>query len=152
MPLFRNSRARRFRAVSALFLGTALIANVPAAGAADAPAAPPEHKTTQSESYVEIDPIYSTILDGGKPRGLLLVEFGLDVPNADLRARADAALPVLRDAYVRSLASYAAVAVRPWRQPSVEDIANRLQTITDKLLGQKGAQVLMAQTAIRITH
>ena len=113
---------------------------------------PAQHKTTQSESYIAIDPIYSTVLDGDKPRGLLLVELGLDVPDSKLRGRVTAALPVLRDAYVRSLANYAAVAVRPWKQPSVEDIAKRMQAITDRLLADKGARVLMAQTAIRINR
>jgi flagellar basal body-associated protein FliL len=149
MHVCGNARARRLRAAGSALLWTVFAATAPAAHAADAPAV---HKTTQSESYIAVDPIYSTILDGGRPRGLLLVEFGLDVPDETLRDRATGALPVLRDAYVRSLASYAAIAVRPWRQPSVEDIANRIQIITDHLLGQKGARVLMAQTAIRITH
>jgi len=115
--------------------------------AADAP-----HKTTQSESYVAIDPIYSTILDGNKPRGLLMVELGLDVPDGVLRERVTQALPALRDAYVRSLLVYAATGIRPWRQPNVDDIASRMQAITDHLIGREGARVLMAQTAIRVTR
>jgi flagellar basal body-associated protein FliL len=113
---------------------------------------PAQHKTTQSESYVSIDPFYATILDGTHPRGLLLVEFGLDVPDAQLRDQINRTLPTLRDAYVRTLMVYAATAVRPWRQPNVEDIANRMQTITDRMVGRPGAQVLMAQTAIRLTR
>jgi len=97
-----------------------------------------------------VEPIYASILDGVRPRGLLLVEMGLDVPDGGLRERVNRALPLLRDAYVRSLLVYAATAVRPGRQPSVEDIANRLQAITDQVMGAPGAQVLMAQTAIRI--
>jgi hypothetical protein len=122
------------------------------AEAADNPTQPAQRKTTQSESYIMIEPIYASILEGSRPRGLLLVEFGLDVPDANLRERANQALPALRDAYVRGLLTYAATAVRAWRQPSVEDIANRMQAITDRSLGKKGAKVLMAQTAIRITR
>jgi len=99
-----------------------------------------------------IEPIYASILDGTRPRGLQLVEFGLDVPDAGLRERVNQALPALRDAYVRGLLTYAATAVRPWRQPNVEDLANRIQAITDRSLGKKGAKVLMAQTAIRLTR
>src|SRR5262245_29992680 len=80
--------------------------------------APAQRKTTQSESYVVIDPIYATILEGNKPRGLLMVELGLDVPDDALRARVSRALPALRDSYVRSLIAYGATAVRAWRQPS----------------------------------
>lgn len=109
-------------------------------------------KSTSSETYVAIDPIYSTILDGAKPRGLLMVELGLDVPDAKLRNNVNLALPVLRDAYVRDLVAYASTAVRPYRQPNIEDIANRLQKITDKVMGKPGVKVLMAQTAIRVTR
>jgi flagellar basal body-associated protein FliL len=96
--------------------------------------------------------MYASILDGIKPRGLLLVELGLDVPDAKLRDRVTQNLPALRDAYVRSLLTYAATAVRPWRQPNVEDIANRMQTITNRVVGREGAKVLMAQTAVRLTR
>jgi hypothetical protein len=123
-----------------------------AAGSARAEDAPAAKKTTQSESYVVVEPLYATILDNARPRGLLLVEMGLDVPDATFRSRVSQSLPVLRDAYMRSLLLYAATAVRPWRQPSVEDIAGRLQAVTDQVMGKKGARVLMAQTAIRITR
>jgi flagellar basal body-associated protein FliL len=112
----------------------------------------PQRKVTQSESYVTVTPIYTSILDGTRPRGLLLVEMGLDIPDAGLRDQVNRALPLLRDAYVRSLTVYSANAVRPTRQPNVDDIAKRLQAITDHIMGRSGARVLMAQTAIRITH
>ena len=111
-----------------------------------------QRKTTTSESYIVIDPIYSTIIDGAKARGLLMVEMGLDVPDPKFREYVNLSLPRLRDAYVRGLLTYAATAVRPYRQPSVEDIASRLQAITDKVMGREGARVLMAQTAIRVTR
>ncbi len=113
---------------------------------------PAARKTTQSESYLVIEPLYASIIVGSGPRGLLLVEMGLDVPDGEFRAKVDRALPVLRDAYVRMLLTYAATAVRPWRQPSVEDIAMRLQAVTDKVMGATGARVLMAQTAVRLSR
>jgi hypothetical protein len=123
----------------------------PPARAADAPT-PAQHKTTSSESYVVVEPIYASILDANKSQGLFLVEFGLDVPDAKLRDTVNRVLPMLRDAYVRNLLAYAATSVRPWRQPSVDDLATRLQKITDRTLGREGARVLMAQTAIRLNH
>src|SRR5262245_52690904 len=116
-------------------------------GSAQASEAPAQRKTTQSESYVIIDPMYATILEGSKPRGLLMIELGLDVPDTAMRARVNHALPALRDAYVRTLIAYGATAVRAWRQPDVDDIATRMQTVTDRLMGGPGAKVLMAQTA-----
>jgi hypothetical protein len=122
------------------------------ARAADTNGPAPQHKTTQSESYVVIEPLYASILDGARSRGLLLVELGLDVPDAKLREKVTQSLPTLRDAYVRSLLTYASTSVRAWRQPSVEDIAKRMQIITDRVMGESGAHVLMAQTAIRLSR
>jgi hypothetical protein len=127
-------------------------AHGPAPAAPAAPEAPAAQKITQAVSYVMVEPIYASILDGVTPRGLLLVEICLDVPDEGLRTQVNRSLPLLRDAYVRNMMVYAANAVRPWRQPSVEDIARRLQTVTDQTMGQAGARVLMAQTAIRITR
>jgi flagellar basal body-associated protein FliL len=124
--------------------------SLPALGAeANAPA---QRKTTQSESYVPVEPMYASILDGMRPRGLLLIELGLDVPDERLRGRITQNLPALRDAYLRALLAYAATAVRPTRQPNVEDIANRMQAVTNRVVGREGAKVLMAQTAIRLTR
>ena len=114
--------------------------------------APAQRKTTQSESYVPLDPMYATILEGSRPRGLLMVELGLDVPDAALRAKVSHALPTLRDTYVRLLIAYGSTAVRAFRQPSVDDIAQRMQAATDRLMGGPGAKVLMAQTAMRVTR
>ena len=142
---------RVIRHLSAAVAVTFALSGGPALGA-EAPQQGAQRKTTNSESYIVIDPLYASILDGAKPRGLLIVEMGLDVPDAGLRGDVNKALPILRDAYVRGLLAYAASNVRVTRQPSVDDIANRMQTITDKVMGKAGARVLMAQTAIRVTH
>ena len=84
------------------------------------------------------------------PLGLLMVGVGLDVPNAGLRDEVVAAMPRLRDAYVRNLVSYSATSVRPWRQPDVAEIADRLQRVTDRLLQRPGARILLAQVAMRL--
>ena len=111
---------------------------------------PPVHKITQSVSYIMIDPIYTSIMDGDRPLGLLMVGIGLDVPNSDLRQRVVDNMPMLRDAYVRSLMSFTATSVRYWRQPDVTDMADRLQHVTDRALGKSGARLLLAQVAMRL--
>jgi flagellar basal body-associated protein FliL len=129
--------------------GLALLATV---NAARADGAAPAHKLTQSESYIMLEPMYATVLDSGKPSGLLMVAIGLDIPDAWLRGQAEHALPILRDDYVRSLMSYTAAAVRLDRQPDVVDIAKRLQRVTDRALQKPGARVLLAEVALRVTH
>ena len=112
----------------------------------------PEHKVTQSKSYVSIDPLYATIPVGDRPRGLLEIIVGLDIPDESLRDTATNAMPVLRDAYVRNLMAFAATRVRINHQPDVAMIADRLQAVTDRALGKKGARVLLIQVALNVTH
>jgi hypothetical protein len=97
-----------------------------------------------------IDPIYATIVSGDRPVGMLMIGIGIDVPNEKLRAEADHAMPVLRDAYVRNMMAFAATQVRTFRQPDVTVIADRLQGVTDRALGRKGAKLLLAQVAMRL--
>lgn len=125
-----------------------------AAGAAeeDGPPKSSEHKLTQSESYLSLEPIYATIVDDNRAQGMLMVGMGLDVPDPALRQVATRSMPVLRDAYVRSLMAFTATAVRTTAQPDVTQIADRLQSVTDRALGKKGARILLAQVAIRVTR
>lgn len=112
----------------------------------------PEHKITQSQSYTMIDPIYITVVDDDRPIGMLMVGVGIDVPDLALRDVVTRSLPVLRDAYVRNLMAFSATSVRGNAQPDVGIIAGRLQSVTDRALGKKGAKVLLAQVALRITN
>ena len=126
---------------------TMLLATVaPALAGEDAA---PAHKETQSASFIMVEPMYTTIVDAGRPQGMLLVAIGLDIPDAALRAEVEHGMPVLRDEYVRSLMAFTAAAVRPYTQPNVGMIADRLQRLTDKALHKKGARVLLAQVAIQ---
>ncbi len=136
-----------------LVLAAALCASLPLR-AQDAPKAQkaPEHKTTQSKSYIEVDPIYTTIVADNHAAGMLMVGTGLDVPDDKLRDEVTRSLPVLRDAYIRNLMTFTASVVRTDTQPDVGMIADRLQAVTDRALGRKGAKVLMAQVAIRVTN
>lgn len=138
--------------LSALILAAALA--VPARAddsAGDDSAKKPQHKVTQANSYLMLDPMYATILDGDRPVGMLMVGVGLDIPDAKLRAEAVHAMPVLRDAFVRNLMNFGTTAVRAEHQPDVFEIANRLQGVTDRALGRKGAKLLLAQIAMRVS-
>ena len=55
----------------------------------------PEHKTSQSKSYLSLEPIYTTIVDDSRAQGMLMVGIGLDVPDSGLREVADRSMPVV---------------------------------------------------------
>lgn len=141
-------RSSAFR--PALFVVLVAAAVLPAR-ADDAPRAP-EHKVTQSESYIMLEPMYATIMDANRPSGMLLVAIGLDIPDPQLRADAVRAMPLLRDDYVRNLMAFAWTHVRLDEQPDVVEIANRLQKVTDRALRRTGARVLLAEVASRVTQ
>jgi len=141
----------RFAPPAGLLLA-ALLAALPARGAEDGAKKDkaPEHKTTQSQSYILIEPIYTTIVADNRAAGMLMVGAGLDVPDAALRDEVDRSMPVLRDAYIRNLMAFTANTVRTDSQPDVAVIADRLQAVTDRALKKKGARLLLAQVAIRV--
>jgi flagellar basal body-associated protein FliL len=129
-----------------------LMATAPALADSAADGKKPEHKITQSESYLTMDPFYTTIVTDNHAGGMLMVGIGLDVPSAALRDEVTRSLPVLRDAYLRNLMTFTASAVRTNAQPDVAAIADRLQGVTDRALKKRGARILLAQVALRITR
>ena len=98
-----------------------------------------------------VDPIYTTIVADNRVAGMLMIGAGLDVPNEHLREEVTRSMPVLRDAYIRNLMTFTANVVRTDAQPGVGLIADRLQAVTDRALKKKGAKILLAQIAIRVT-
>ncbi len=141
------------RLCPAVFVIAALVGASLSVRAEDAPKAQkaPEHKTTQSKSYIMVDPIYTTIVADNRAAGMLMIGAGLDVPDERLREEITRSMPVLRDAYIRNLMTFTPNMVRPDAQPDVGLIADRLQAVTDRALRKKGAKVLLAQVAIRVT-
>jgi flagellar basal body-associated protein FliL len=140
---------------SCLALAVLLLAAAPAMAddAKDpADAKKPDHKMTQAESYLSVDPFYTTIVTDNHAGGMLMVGIGLDVPDVALRDEVTRSMPVLRDAYLRNLMAFTANAVRIDAQPDVAAIAGRLQDVTDRALKKKGARVLLAQVALRVTR
>jgi hypothetical protein len=84
------------------------LAGLPAHAADEKAKKAPEHKTTQSKSYIMVDPIYTTIVADNQAKGMLMVGAGLDIPDDKLREMATRSMPVLRDAYIRNLMAFTA--------------------------------------------
>jgi hypothetical protein len=123
-----------------LLLLLALAAAAPAA--AHAEKAGDKKKKSGGDSYLPIDTLTGATPHSDGRRGVLAVECGLDVPDAGLRARADALLPRLRAAYLQIVIAYAA-GLRPGWPPNPDYIGMVLQRQTDQMLGRPGARVLL---------
>lgn len=120
------------------------------AGAASEPLQ--KRRPSLTPTFVQLDTIPATIIQSGRPKGLLLVDFGLDVPEGADRDRLEAELPRFLDTYVRVLTAHASLSGDVRRPPDVAVIADKLQSATDRILGPGRAKVLLLGVAIRRTR
>ena len=122
----------------------ALAVSLPAAAAPGFASANEDNtkKKNGGESYIQFAPLTGTTTKAGGRRGVLSVDCGLDVPDARLRAFADASIPRLRAAYVQVVLTYAA-GLPSGAPPNAEFLVQALQRQTNLILGQPGARLLI---------
>lgn len=101
-----------------------------------------DKKKGGGSTYIQINAISATVTKPNGRRGILTLETGIDIPNEKLREKANLVLPRLRAAYVQSLQIYAG-GLPPGRAPNADFIASELQKETDRVLGQRGARLLL---------
>lgn len=128
-----------------LFTLAALVAVAP--GLMAAAPAKDEKKKGGGASFIQINALTATIILTNGRRGVLTVESGLDIPNEKLRAKANSVLPRIRAAFVQSLQIYAS-RMSPGHIPNAEILTLLLQREADRVLGQKGARLLLGTMLI----
>lgn len=74
--------------------------------------------------------------------GVMTVETGVDAPNPELAARITQSTPRLRAAYA-AVVRESAAAMLPGTPPDVERLVVQLQAATDRVLGRRGARLLI---------
>lgn len=142
---------RRISPSLAIFVALSLSTGVAVASEPSKPkGGTPKRPPTSLKSWVMVDPFTISVIQDGDVRGKLTVNFGMDVPDDQLRDKAETLMPRLRDAWLRSLNLYAATALRPHRQADVGELSARIQQTADEVLGKPGAKVLMAQALVDI--
>jgi hypothetical protein len=105
-------------------------------------AADEKKKKSGGVSYIPIETLTGATTRADGRRGVLTVECGLDVPDGNLRARADQIMPRIRAAYVQIIMIYAA-GLPSGAAPNADFLAASLQRQTDQLLGRPGARLLL---------
>ena len=101
-----------------------------------------EKKKGGGASYLQIQPLTATTIRTDGRRGVMTVELGLDVPNAQLRDFADKSTPRLRAAYVQVVQIYAS-GLTPETPLNPDFLGRELQRETDRVLGKTGARLLL---------
>jgi len=115
-----------------------------------APASAAEDKAKKKGgglSYIQLEPINSSLSFVQGRRRILSVEGGLDVADAALRSRTQQSLLLLRDAYLRWLTVYAA-SLPPQAPPNPDTIEAELQRTTDRVLGKPGARFVLGTVMV----
>lgn len=105
------------------------------------------HGKKVQSSYMPLRPVVLTIVRPTGGRGALTVDLGLYAPDPGLRERIAASGPLLRDAYISALQPYG-MRLGPGAPPNLELIGSVLQRETDRVLGAKGARVLLGAVIV----
>ncbi|MGF1456962.1 MAG: hypothetical protein ACFB6R_16470 [Alphaproteobacteria bacterium] len=98
---------------------------------------------------MSVAPLQVAVVRKGRPRGVLMVDIGLEIPDKGLRARVRSGLPRLRDHMLRSLSLYAAHAVDFHHTVNVDRLAGRLQTIADAYAAGDTIKVLLVNVTLQ---
>ena len=99
------------------------------------------------QSYLPLQTLAATVNRPNGRHGVLTVEVGLDAPDASLRNRLELYEPILRSAYVSVLQPYA-LGLPPGAAPNADYISMTLQRETDRVLGRRGARVLLGSMLV----
>jgi len=99
--------------------------------------------------YIEFPQMASSILDGYRVRGMIILGFGLEIEDDRLRKKARSLLPRLQDTYTSEWNRYAANSYRSGTVPDAEKISQRMQYATDRMLGEGKAIFLISNLMVR---
>lgn len=134
----------------ALFAAAAAVGPAAAAGGGSSSPAPQQQapasrqeRLTSAESYLPLPTLSASVLQRYSTAGTIVVDMGLDIPDQDLRYRARANEPRLRDALRTALAAYATTYYRDRTAPDPATLTRLMQAAIDRTLGAAGARVLL---------
>jgi len=100
-------------------------------------------------NYIEFPQMMASVLEGYRVRGMMVLGFGLEIENNDLRNKTRELLPRLQDTYTREFNQYAGTLYRSGDLPNAELISKRMQLATDQMLGEGNAVFLISNLMVR---
>jgi hypothetical protein len=114
-----------------------------ASGTTEQAPATRQERLTSAESFVPMPTLSAGVIQRASTAGTIVVDMGLDIPDGELRWRAQANAPRLRDALRTALATYASTYYRDRTAPDPTMLTRLMQTSIDRVLGAQGARVLL---------
>lgn len=113
------------------------------------PARAADNMSLGEPRYVFLEPVVVSVMRDARVRGLLTVDVGLEVRDADTREEIERAMPRLRDRYIQALTYLASNRIDVSRPVDVGALGDMLQSVTDSVLGAKAARVLVSGATVR---
>lgn len=134
--------------VACLLTGPALAATSHEGGASssaggDQAPASRQERLTSADSWLAVPTLTACILNRDTLDATIIVDMGIDVPDATLRRHANANGPRVRDALRTALTTYANTYYRMHTSPDPATITRLLQQAVDQTLGAQGGRVLL---------
>lgn len=132
----------------ALFAASAIPASASGGGGSSAPAQQQEpasiqERLTSAETYIPMPAFQAGVIQRNINQGTIVVDMGLDIPDAALRRRAQLNAPRIRDALRTAVANYSSIFYRAHTAPSPTELTRQMQEAVDRVLGAPGARVLL---------
>lgn len=129
----------------------ALFTLAPLAGVALVAAALPSRASegggAPKDSFMPLGTVTATIIRPDGRRGVMTVETGIDIPDADLHKQALLETPRLIAAH-NDVVQRAASGLRPDQVPDLDRLTHALQVATFRVLRKRGAVVLLGTVMV----
>lgn len=126
-----------------LCVGPALAAGNGGEGASEQAPASRQERLTSADSWLPMPTLSASILSRSSTDATIIVDMGIDVPNAALRRHANANGPRIRDALRTALSTYANTYYHLHTAPDPATVTRLLQQAVDQTLGAPGGRVLL---------
>lgn len=129
---------------------TFALASTSALGVTSARAAKPIPKGGGNEAgFLGSNQINANIMRRGRPAGLVQIDMGIVVSAIPQRERAQAANPALRAAWRGEAQEFTNSFLIPGRVPDTQILGQRLQAVTDRVVGAGIARVVLLSVIVR---
>ena len=138
-----NRRVRLVFLIALLALPTLLVSPALASGGGHGG----ENKNSGSTPYVRMRALNVNILRSSGARTVVTLEVGLFVKDPNLLKRTDASIPRLQAAFGQVIQGYM-VGLPVETIPNADYVAQLLQKETDRVVGQRGAKLLLGTIII----
>lgn len=109
-----------------------------------------QERLTSAETYLPMPTLSAGVLQRNDNQGTIVIDMGLDIPDADLRRRAQLNAPRLRDALRTALANYSSTYYRVRTAPDPTELTRQMQVAVNRVLGAQGARVLLANIIYQV--